>query len=914
MKVTDLKINGIRNPVGFDFSQIRCSWKVVEAQGKRQKQAVISVATDFEMTQLVFQKSGGNLSSIGEFLEVELTPRTKYYVTVGITDECGNFACSEPSFFETGKLDEPWQAQFITTQKADTFHPVFFQDFQLTERVRSASIHVSGLGLYEAYLNGKKIGNEFLAPFCNDYREAIQFQTYDVTALLASENRLEIMTGNGWYKGRLGYEGHQAYYGNRFKAIAELHIQLEDGTETVICTDDSWSYRPSDIIHSDIYDGEMIGRRTHEKYVKRVELDDSDDRSRLVARYSLPLVVKDTLRVKEVICTPAGETVLDMGQNFAGFMEFQAKLPEGMQITLDHGEILQNGNFYNENYRTAKSQFVYISGGNEETVRSHFTYYGFRYVRVTGWPGEINPEDFYGRVLYSDMDTTASFDSSDEKLNRLFRNVMWGQRSNFLDMPTDCPQRDERLAWTGDAQVFSPTACYNMDTRVFFEKFLRDLRLDQLQHGGAIANYLPNIGGLPGGSSVWGDVATFLPMTLYQVYGDKEILRQHYPMMRDWVDWIIHSDEGNGNQGLWNFGFHFGDWLALDGITEHSMKGGTEDAFVASMYYYASLQKTAAAAKLLGMTEDETRYTQKAQQVYQAILQEYFAPSGRLAIDSQTAYLLCLRYGIYRDKQRVLDGLAARLKKDCYRIKGGFVGAPLLCQTLAENGMEDLAAYFLFQKNFPGWMHCIDLGATTVWERWNSVLDDGRISGTGMNSLNHYAYGSVMEYVYRNLAGIQPAEPGFRSVVFKPQLTGKLRYLSFAYDSVSGIYSSRWQINEDGTVTVRFEVPFNAGAKAVLPGLDGKVVDLEPGVTEFTYQPNRDYRKKYSLNTRLGELKEDEAALAILQEDFPLAYGFAVSGDAENENLALGELGMMFFLDFNPKMAEEGTKRILEMK
>jgi len=914
VKVTDLKINGMRNPVGFDFSRIKCSWKVADAQGKYQKNAVISVATDPEMTRLVFRKSGERLSSIGELVEVELTPRTKYYVTVEITDELGNIACSEPAFFETGKLDEPWQAQFITTREADTFHPVFFKDFHLAGCVRSASIHVSGLGLYEAYLNGQKIGNEYLAPFCNDYQEAIQVQTYDVNALLTGENRLEIMTGNGWYKGRLGYEGHQAYYGNRFKAIAELHIRLEDGTETVICTDDSWSYRPSDIIHSDLYDGEVIDRRKREKKVKGAVLDDSDDCSRLTARYSLPLVVKDTLKVKEVLHTPAGETVLDMGQNFAGFMEFRAKLPKGTCITLDHGEILQNGNFYNDNFRTAKAQLTYYAGGQEETVRAHFTYFGFRYVRVTGWPGKLNPEDFRGQVLYSDMDTTAEFDSSDEKLNRLFQNVMWGQRSNFLDMPTDCPQRDERLAWTGDAQVFSPTACYNMDAQAFFGKFLRDLRLDQLKHEGAIANYLPNIGGLPGGSSVWGDVATFLPMTLYQAYGDADLLGQHYPMMRDWVNWIIRADEAHGNRGLWDFGFHFGDWLALDGITEHSMKGGTEDAFVASVYYYASLQKTAEAAKILGIAADEAKYSNKARQVYQAILQEYFTPSGRFSVDSQTAYMLCLRYGVYRNRERILSGLSARLKKDCYRIRGGFAGAPILCQTLADHGMEDVAAYFLFQKNFPGWMHCIDLGATTIWERWNSVLDDGSISGTGMNSLNHYAYGAVMEYVYRNLAGIQPARPGFRSVVFRPQLTSKLRHLSFAYDSASGKYSSHWQINEDGSVTIRFQVPFNAEAKAILPATDGKVMELKPGITELTYQPNRDYRKKYSLNTRLGELVEDDEAMSILKEDFPLAYSFAVSGDAENENLALGELGMMFFLGFNPKMAEEGTRRILEMK
>ncbi|MDE6601540.1 MAG: glycoside hydrolase family 78 protein, partial [Lachnospiraceae bacterium] len=703
------------------------------------------------------------------------------------------------------------------------------------------------------------------------------YQTYDVTGLLRENNHIEIMTGNGWYKGRLGYDGDVAVYGSRFWAIAELHIRYTDGTSTVIKTDESWLYHGSDIERSDIYDGECYnrllweGKENSAKSVvvldEKVADEKNPDKKKLRERYSVPVVVKRQLPVKDVIHTPAGETVLDMGQNFTGYLEFGADFPRGTKIVLDFGEILQQGNFYNDNYRTAKTQFVYISNGEKEQVRPHFTYYGFRYVRVTGWTGNIDKASFMGMAVYSDLDDTCSFESSSSLLNQLASNAAWGQRSNFLDMPTDCPQRDERLGWTGDAMVFAPTACFQMDTRAFYRKFLYDLRVDQRKNGGRIANYVPNISRIPGGSSVWGDVATFLPMTLYQYYGDEDELEVYYPMMKDWVEWIIAQDREHGEQHLWNFGFHFGDWLAQDGVTPQSMKGGTDDYFVASIYYYASVCKLAKAAGILEKEEERKQYCQKAEQIYKAILAEYFSPNGRLAVDTQTAYLISLKFGVYVDKGRVVEGLKARLKKDCYKIKGGFVGAPIMCQILAENGMEDMAYYILFQEGFQGWMRCVNLGATTIWERWNSVLDDGTISGTNMNSLNHYAYGSVMEYVYRHIAGINETEAGFRSVRFAPQLNPKLSYVKCAYDSVSGKYVSDWRINPDGTVMVHFEVPFGCTAVAVLPGTDGEEVSLAAGIFEKTYQPNHDYRKLYTMATRLEELQDDARAMEILKTD-----------------------------------------------
>lgn len=920
MRITDTRINGIKNPMGFSFSCVKCSWKVADATGSRQSNVKIRIALDEKCENIIAEKEGRELKSIGERLDLELQPRTRYYYNIEVTDESGESVQSETAWFETGKMDEPWEAYFIGTDEKDTYHPVFFHDFAAEKSVSCARIYVTGLGLYEAYLNGTKIGDDYLAPFCNDYNEDIQYQTYDITRFLRENNRIEIMAGNGWYKGRLGYDGDIAFYGNRFWAIAELHIRYADGTSAVIKTDENWLYCGSDIEMSDIYDGECYNRllwEGKENSAKQVVVLDENmveaktpDKKKLRERYSIPVVVKKQLTVKEVIHTPAGETVLDMGQNFTGYLEFCADFPKGTKIVLDFGEILQQGNFYNDNYRTAKAQFVYISNGEKEQVRPHFTFYGFRYVRVTGWAGEIDKTSFTGMAVYSNLDDTSSFESSSSLLNQLASNAAWGQRSNFLDMPTDCPQRDERLGWTGDAMVFAPTACFQMDTRAFYRKYLYDLRVDQRKHDGQIANYIPNNCRVPGGSSVWGDVATFLPMTLYQYYGDKDELEVNYPMMKDWVEWIIAQDKDHGEQHLWNFGFHFGDWLAQDGVTPQSMKGGTDDYFVASIYYYASVLKLAKAAGILGKEEERKQYCQKAEQIYKAILAEYFSLNGRLAVDTQTAYLISLKFGVYVDKGRIVEGLKVRLKKDCYKIKGGFVGAPMMCQVLAENGMEDMAYYILFQEGFPGWMHCVNLGATTIWERWNSVLDDGTISGTGMNSLNHYAYGSVMEYVYRHIAGINETEAGFRAVRFVPQLNPKLSYVNYAYDSVSGKYVSNWRINPDGTVAVHFEVPFGCTAVAVLPGTDGEEISLAAGVFEKTYQPNRDYRKLYTMDTRLEELQKDERAMEILKTHLPLAYDMVISGDDENLSISLNELQFMFFMGFNPQMVCAAAEKL----
>ncbi|MNO26335.1 Bacterial alpha-L-rhamnosidase [compost metagenome] len=915
MKVTDLKMNGIHNPVGYSFESLKCSWKIRDSYARSSKRSKIEVSNNLNFNPILYVKEGDSLDSTGEKLQIKCLPMTKYYYRVEVETDENELAVSEIGSFETGKLDQEWTADWIGTQEEDRFHPLFRKVFSLESQVTSARLYITGLGLYEAYINGRKVGNELLAPLYSDYHTEIQVQTYDVTDYFAENNTLEIMLGNGWYKGRFGLGDLKENFGSVFACIAELHIMNHNGVKQIIKTDESWKYIGSDIELSDIYDGEILnrvlwdGQDNPERAVRIISLD----KKKLVSRYSIPVKVNEERYPQSIIQTPAGETVLDMGQNFSGFIEFNNRFPKATKLIFDFGEILQNGNFYNDNYRSAKSQFVYISDGAAECVSPRFTFFGFRYVRVTGWIGDIAITDILGKVIYSDLDESGFIETSNEKINRLFQNAMWGQKSNFIDFPTDCPQRDERLAWTGDAQVFARTASYNMDTRAFYHKFLHDLRTEQLKHNGIISIYIPVLGE-PLGCSVWGDIGTFLPMVLYKQYGDKEMLAQYFPMMKDWVDYITREDTKRGRQYLYNFGSQITDWLAQDGRSPQSFKGSTDDYFISSCYYYESTRLVAEAAELLGKNLLTKEYNDMAENIRAAILAEYFTSSGRLSIDTQTGYLVALNFGIYLDKNKLLDGLRERFYKDCNKLTGGFVGAPIMCRVLAENGMEEEALDFLLQEEYPSWLYCVNLGATTIWERWNSVLPDGTISGTMMNSLNHYAYGSVIEYLYRNLGGIEPLEPGFKKVRFAPQINRKFKSFNVVYDSVSGTYASEWKINDDGTVQIRFEVPFACAAEVVLPQYGGEPFTLEPGIHELTYLPLTDFRKLFSMHSRLEELVRNEKALEVLQRRLPAIFQFLSLDDIDGKTHSLNTLAKMDFFGITEEDIHLAAEEILQIQ
>lgn len=917
MKVVNVRINGMENPVGFDFETVCVSWKVRETSARRQQNVKIEIALTEDFSELLWTKEEKNLNSAAEKLEFEQSAYTRYYVRVTVTSDEGETAVSKPAYFETGKMDDPWMGKWITTKKEDTFHPLFIKNFEVKKKPASARLYICGLGLFEAKLNGKKIGEEVLTPYYSNYHDEEQYLTFDVMENIknidnhtemqeTAENQLAVSLGNGWYKGKFGLNSQSNNFGDTFKLIAELRLIYEDGEIQVIGTDETWNYIGSDVEDDGIYDGEIINHllwEEKENPAKQAVLTEAE--GKLVSRYSLPVMEMEDMPVKEVIHTPAGETVLDFGQNFAGYVTFWNHLPKGSKLILDHGEILQDGNFYNENYRAAKSQFVYVSDGREELVRPSFTYFGFRYVRVTGWPGEVKAEEFTGKAVYSKMDRTGYMETGHRGVNRLFLNALWGQKSNFVDFPTDCPQRDERLGWTGDAQVFAGTASFNMDTAAFYQKFIHDLRNEQVKYDGILPGVIPVLD--PNGpifSSVWGDIATFLPMVVYEHSGNTEMLRSSYPMMKDWVDKITREDQARGQKYLYDFGNQLGDWLALDGRTEQSMEGGTDAYYIGSNYYAMSVQKTAKAAEILGYEEDKHYYDDLYQKIREAIIREYFTETGRLAIDSQTGYIVALYSGIYREKEAVVAGLKARFYKDCYKLKGGFTGAPILCRVLAENGFEEDAFYFLLQEDYPGWMHCINLGATTIWERWNSVLDDGHLSGTMMNSLNHYAYGSVVEYLYRDVAGLKALEPGFKKALITPLMNGKLKYMHMTYDSAYGEYKVDWEILKNGKVTVDIQVPFGCSAVIGLPFYEGEVMEVEAGSYHYEYRPTEDLRQRYNNKTMFKDMMHDPEAMKVIERVSPMLMYFLSTGNQDYFYESIQSLEKLFYMGFTREIVD----------
>lgn len=920
MRITNVRINGIKNPVGFDFETVCLSWKVRESKGKKQENARAEVSLDKNFEEILYSVEGGDLNSAALRLDFERKPYTRYFVRVSVTDDLGESAVSETAYFETAKMDDPWIGKWIGTEKEDEFHPEFVKKFSVKKNLKNARLYICGLGLFEAKLNGKKIGDEVLTPYYSNYHDEEQYLTFDITESLKSgeENLVSVSLGNGWFKGRFGLGGQINNFGDSFKLIAEIRLNYEDGKTEVIGTDESWQYIGSCTENDSIYDGEIINRllwENKENSPKKAVFTRAE--GKLTARYSLPVKEMENMPIKEIIRTPLGETVLDFGQNFAGYVTFENALPKGTKVVFDHGEILQDGNFYNENYRSAKAQFVYVSNGEPETVRPSFTYFGFRYVRVSGWVGEINEKTFVGKALYSEMDRTGYIETGHKGVNKLFQNTLWGQKSNFIDFPTDCPQRDEKLGWTGDAQVFSGTASYNMDTTAFYTKFMHDLRAEQVKYDGIVPGVIPVLD--PSGpifSSVWGDIATFLPMVVYEHSGNIEVLRKAYPMMKDWVDKITKEDKARGQKYLYDFGNQLGDWLALDGRTEQSMEGGTDAYYIGSNYYAMSVQKTAKAAEILGYKEDFESLNELYGKIKDAIIAEYFTSSGRLAIDSQTGYIVALYSGIYKDKNAVISGLKARLYKDCYRLTSGFTGAPILCKVLSENGLEEDAFYYLLQEDYPGWMHCIKLGATTVWERWNSVLDDGHLSGTLMNSLNHYSYGSIVEYLYRDVAGLKALEAGFKKTLITPLVNAKIKYMHMVYDSAYGEYKISWKIRKDGFVVADITVPFGCCAVVGLPFYDENygLFEVEAGEYHYEYLPTVDMLRRYNDKTMFKDMMHDPEAMQVIERVSPMLMYFLSTGNKDYFYESLHGLEKLSYMGFTGEMINNLKTELYKLK
>lgn len=863
MVIGDLRSNYLSNPMGYDLTNPVFSFVVLESTGKRLKWGRIRVSDREDMSHTIYDSGKiDELNSLGYKPDKSFPMGIKYYWQVECEADNGDYGISQVANFEGGICAErnDLELHWIGVGEKNKSNVTIFKDFSLNEskeNIVSARLYICGLGLYEAYINGKKAGDEYLAPFYNDYRYWLQYETYDVTDLFDdNDNLIQVILGEGWYRGRFCYiaDGVENIYGDENLLTAKVEIKYNSGKIQVINTDTTWRYNDSPIVRGNIYDGEVYNSNldytekenkiaiNHLKTNWEPTVSVEKPRGRLKERLSSPLGIQEKIVKPKLIITPLGEQVLDFGQEVTGWVEFDCQREKGREITLQYGEILQNGNFYRDNLRTAKAEFTVICNGEKIHIRPHFTFYGFRYVKVIGiniQGDELSKYDFTACIIYSHMEKTGKITTSNEKVNRLIENTIWGQKGNFVDVPTDCPQRDERLGWTGDAQVFCATASYHMDTRAFYRKYMTDMKYAQLEKNGAVPYVVPDVltavrerlGGETvklwqdiwneAGSCGWGDSATVIPWSLYLFYGDKNFLGDYYDNMKLWTDFIIDMDEKHcqGNR-LWTVGFHFADWLALDNPDKNSCFGMTDKYFVASVYYMYSAFLTGMAAKTLGKYQDQEYYCNISNQVKEAIQKKYFTDTGDLLCDTQTGYVLAIYFDLapekYKDKMG--QGLKKKLMENNMHLNTGFVGTAYLCKALTKAGLKREAYTLLLNEDYPSWLYEVNMGATTVWERWNSVLPDGRIGDTGMNSLNHYAYGAIAEWIYETVCGISP-DPlgaGFKKIIFAPKPDERIGQVQCEYKSASGLYYS--QIKYDGNIIrANINIPFDCSGDIIPP-------------------------------------------------------------------------------------------------
>ncbi len=747
--------------------------------------------------------------------------------------------------------------------------PCIRRRFSAPGKLASARLTITGLGIYTAYLNGKRLGNEYLSPGFNDYDAYVRCAEMDVSWAMEEENLLEVILTDGWYRGRIGFgDPSDKRWGDSYMLGARLEMRDADGNVSLLETDSTWEAVRSFISFSDIYDGEV--RDDTREAGDPVPCRPCALKGELTETFTPPVRVRAAIKPK-LLRTPKGENVLDFGQNMAGIVRFHSRLKRGGTIRLQAGEVLQEECFYRDNLRSARAEYLYTSDGVEKDVEMLGTFYGFRYMLVTG-PEKVDPDDFTALALSSDLKRTLEVETGHAGINQLMHNALWGQMSNFVDVPTDCPQRDERLGWTADTQVFVNTACYQMDCRDFYAKYMRDMREDQVRYGeGDLPCYSPSLKGAGShGGAVWADAGTIIPWNIYQQYGDMELLKENYPMMRDYCDYLIRQDEKDGGSHVRFSAFTFGDWVAQDGLTPQSVFGGTEPALIQAVYYMNSLELTEKAAWLTGEKEDALRFGRLSREVRCAVMDEFVTRGGRLAVDTQCAYVLALRYGLYRDLEKMKQGFRSRLRKDFYAIRTGFTGTYQILQVLFDFGMDDVAFRMLLRETFPGWLYCVNLGATTIWERWNSLDEQGRITGTGMNSLNHYAYGSVCEAIYSRVMGLRNLESGWRKAEMAPHVDGRLGHVSITFDSPSGRWKAGWALLQDGQLRVTLEVPEGAEADVRLPDFPGN----QPGRTgqgehEWVYMPKKDYLHPFSEETLIMDLMNSEEACRVLDQFEP---------------------------------------------
>lgn len=874
MKVTSLKTNHLTNPLGYLLEDVVLSFRV-EGSGKAGKDlARIVVSEDSGFSELFYDtglRSDIDESGYSLLLSPEEGVRFYWKVYVKAGDE---EAWSDAAWFEAGKT-RSWRADFISPPFSS--NPVFVKEFTSLKDESHCRCYALGLGTYEIYINSRKLGDECLLPGLHAYDKWLQSQTFEFTAK-KGVNLIEVYVGASWYRGEFGLPG-TSQEEREAALIAEFHIG-----RTVFGTGLDWEAERSPVTSDGIYQGEVYepGKARGKRQKVKISEANREMKARLVPRLSPPITVHEVLK-PTLIKNAKREYILDMGQNMTGWLCFKSKLPQGTRAVFQFGEALQNGSFCRDNLRSARAEFRYVSDGERRFVRQRHTFYGFRYVKVRGFVPD--PEDFEGWVIHSDLERSLEIRTGDESVNRLVSNALWSMKGNFLDTPTESPQRDLRMGWTEDAQLFCDTACYVADAYPFYRKYLRDLWMEQRALGGTVPLTVPRCGNALSGSAGWGDAATIIPWTVYLHSGDKLILETQYKSMKAWVD-FIRSEAGDGL--LWSTGGQVGDWL--------SSGSSTDRTFIASAYYYYSAKLMAKTAGLLKNISDAGLYHKISRDVRKAMIEEYFTPSGRLAVQTETAYAVAIAFSILPEgkEERVYRDFRRLFLSSRRRITTGFIGTRFLCKALVKSGNADLVLALFLSHGCPGWLYQVDQGATTVWERWDSVQPDGSLKDEDMNSLNHCANASVLGWIVTDLLGFQVTE-NIKRPNLEPHPARELGSMRGKVRTPYGWYEISWKL-EGRRLSYALTVPFDAEAHVVLPlthrapegtGITwiedkGEVsAYLSAGSYKFSYEIEW-YYSKVSLEMTIPELMALPEAEAVLERHIPSDLLKSLSSPAES--------------------------------
>jgi alpha-L-rhamnosidase len=848
VSVTDVTVDHKKNPLGVDNSAPRISWKV-SGTGNSIMQAAYSirVASDskFSSSSLVWQsgKTSSSESVLLPYKGPELKSGMRYFLQVKIWDNKGaESKWSETAFWEMGLLSvNDWKAKWIE-MASDTQRyspsPHFRKEFALAKSVASARVYITSHGYYELHINGKKVGDQVLTPGWTSYGKRLQYQVFDVTEMLVKgDNAIGAALGDGWYRGTLAWGNNWAIYGKRLGLLMQLKVTFTDGSETLILSDETWkasndgAIRMNDIYNGETYDAtkKLTGwNLTGYNDSKWINVSIGNYKNNLIASEGAPIRKIQEIKPVKIFRTPKGSLIADMGQNMVGWIRLKVKGPRGTIVTLRHAEVLDKyGEFYTTNLRAAKCQLTYtLAGTGEEVYEPRFTFMGFRFVEITGFPGELTADNLTGVVVHSDMTVTGSYESSNPLLNQLQHNIQWGQKGNFVDVPTDCPQRDERLGWTGDAQAFCRTAAYNMDVSSFFTKWMKDVSADQKKDG-SVPDVIPDVLNKQDATTAqpsagWGDVAVIAPWTMYLVYGDKNFLENQYPSMKAWVEYIRKK---SGESLIWKGGSKYGDWLYYHPpVNNHTEADGhTDRDFIATAFYAHSANLLSEAAKILGKTEDARIYSDLFGKIKSVFVDEYVTKAGR--VGTQTSYVLALMFNLLPDDLRAKSAkfLVDDIKSRRNRLSTGFLGTPYLCHVLSDNGYTDVAYDLLMQESYPSWLYPVKMGATTIWERWDGQKTDSTFQDPGMNSFNHYAYGAIGDWMYRVSAGIETDGAGYRNLILQPHPSKKLSFSKARFESPYGTVASGWE-RKDNKIKVTVRIPANSMATILLPVNDPSMI------------------------------------------------------------------------------------------